>query len=966
MAKPLRATAEVFSRDDRVSKIEFLPNPNVLADYALNLNTEVLRTAVEDMWENAIGVLRLEGLRKAYRGPGEGTPATGKIVVLHPGLIADGEWFELDDGTTRVRFEFDKDSSVGGGNVAIDISTAETVDDVRIATEDAINGSAVTIFAQPTRRQSPAAGSAGIGGEIDLSNTTLDSSISGSAAESTPATSQASPGAQIVDNVRDERFQHVGMRSSSPIYALGRITVPAPAELVDGETLTIPGNSGPDAVLEFDDNGDVESGNISVDLTGITTDQQLRARVVTAANSASGDTDVTAVADDLPARGYITALDPSKHVDGETVTLHDGSTQKIFEVDKDGGGVTAGNVAVDISAAADMQDVRAAWITAINAQTFGIKAFSRGFGARVQLTNTVGNASAGNRTISDTVAHVDFKVGHMAGGAASIRMEATVSGLVMNREITDTVESDLFVVEGMAGGIEDGWDVTPGHCAFKAFDVVLDKITRCSTVVGTQNFMSVRLRERLIDVDSDPDIVEVSGPGVLVPKPGPNQYRWVPQVVVEAADAPAPVLAGKEVRIVDGLLAEFDAVDGNTIVDEVEIRGTKFGRFLEPQDVTLKVNRVGDTMTGNLLPDGDGTRNLGSIGSTQRWNVDAYGLTARTADVSQDLTAQRTTYAQTTGSRTGSLLDPGGGTQVLVASGGTIEHISTVARTVGSEITLIFSSGSSILAHAVGSPPANSARIFLANNDDYTFASGDALTLVLHQLGATLYWLEKSRAVGTDILPESDATSSLGTASRRWNVQAGSVAANDIDVSSLVVDDEVACDLISDGNRTLGSSLYPWHAYLGTVQAIDNVNCDIVPNANDARALGSTSKRWDAHLQDVKVYSGATFAARKLGPPVVAASYASTTLTLGASNINTVGTGTIDYITTTGWDAGSEVTLLFTAAVTVTQGIVGGPPSNTAKLKLAGSGNYSADADDVLTLVYDGSFWVEKCRSVNG
>jgi hypothetical protein len=89
------------------------------------------------------------------------------------------------------------------------------------------------------------------------------------------------------------------------------------------------------------------------------------------------------------------------------------------------------------------------------------------------------------------------------------------------------------------------------------------------------------------------------------------------------------------------------------------------------------------------------------------------------------------------------------------------------------------------------------------------------------------------------------------------------------------------------------------------------------------------------------------------------------TLTLGNGNyFKVTGTTTIDYITTTGWQAGSEVTLEFAAALTVTNG-GGAPPGGTAALKLAGAANFSATADDTLTLVYNGTSWIEKCRSVN-
>jgi lysophospholipase L1-like esterase len=88
-------------------------------------------------------------------------------------------------------------------------------------------------------------------------------------------------------------------------------------------------------------------------------------------------------------------------------------------------------------------------------------------------------------------------------------------------------------------------------------------------------------------------------------------------------------------------------------------------------------------------------------------------------------------------------------------------------------------------------------------------------------------------------------------------------------------------------------------------------------------------------------------------------------LTLGNDgNVFTItGTTTINAITTTNWQAGSEIILIFSDNVTVKNNTSGG--ANTAVMKLLGGVDFSATADDVLTLIYTGSSWVEKSRSVN-
>ena len=64
--------------------------------------------------------------------------------------------------------------------------------------------------------------------------------------------------------------------------------------------------------------------------------------------------------------------------------------------------------------------------------------------------------------------------------------------------------------------------------------------------------------------------------------------------------------------------------------------------------------------------------------------------------------------------------------------------------------------------------------------------------------------------------------------------------------------------------------------------------------------------------------------------------------------------GVVGFATLNGGWAGRKVTLEFKAALTVSDG---------ASMKLAG--NFVTTADDTLTLVHDGTSWVEVCRSVN-
>jgi hypothetical protein len=88
-------------------------------------------------------------------------------------------------------------------------------------------------------------------------------------------------------------------------------------------------------------------------------------------------------------------------------------------------------------------------------------------------------------------------------------------------------------------------------------------------------------------------------------------------------------------------------------------------------------------------------------------------------------------------------------------------------------------------------------------------------------------------------------------------------------------------------------------------------------------------------------------------------------MTLGdAGNLFQItGTTQINRITTTGWLSGAEITLKFSSSVTVAH--QGAATSGAlARLNLAGAANFSATANDVLKLVYDGTDWFEVSRTV--
>lgn len=90
-------------------------------------------------------------------------------------------------------------------------------------------------------------------------------------------------------------------------------------------------------------------------------------------------------------------------------------------------------------------------------------------------------------------------------------------------------------------------------------------------------------------------------------------------------------------------------------------------------------------------------------------------------------------------------------------------------------------------------------------------------------------------------------------------------------------------------------------------------------------------------------------------PDEAVASASTIAIAIGQRVVSISGTTGITSITATG-HKGAVVTLIFAASLTVTDG---------SNLKLAGGANFSATADDTLTLACNGTDWFEVARSAN-
>lgn len=129
------------------------------------------------------------------------------------------------------------------------------------------------------------------------------------------------------------------------------------------------------------------------------------------------------------------------------------------------------------------------------------------------------------------------------------------------------------------------------------------------------------------------------------------------------------------------------------------------------------------------------------------------------------------------------------------------------------------------------------------------------------------------------------------------------------------------------------------------------------------QALGTGIIDWqggtpDVYLDNVRYKQGSSGtlyagSAGNIAYPTLA-SAATITPWVGPRTYQVTGTTTITAIAVL--RAGYVINLVFAASVTVT---------NVATVKLAGAANFSATADDVLTLISDGTNWREVGRSVN-
>lgn len=130
-----------------------------------------------------------------------------------------------------------------------------------------------------------------------------------------------------------------------------------------------------------------------------------------------------------PATGGITCVAKASLIDGETVTIGDGTqAATVFEFDVNGTGVGGGHVQVNVSTDTTAIQVAARLHTAINGVVAGLLVTSTAVGDGTLTLANDANGEAGNVLIHDAVANIGFLVGGMSGGSLGKQSSAVALG----------------------------------------------------------------------------------------------------------------------------------------------------------------------------------------------------------------------------------------------------------------------------------------------------------------------------------------------------------------------------------------------------------------------------------------------------------------------------------------------------------------------------------------------------------
>lgn len=216
-------------------------------------------------------------------------------------------------------------------------------------------------------------------------------------------------------------------------------------------------------------------------------------------------------------------------------------------------------------------------------------------------------------------------------------------------------------------------------------------------------------------------------------------------------------------------------------------------------------------------------------------------------------------------------------------------------------------------------------------------------------------------APSTQTLAHFDLNVSGNTALAVTNGNAGTAALSgffaSVNASSPLSNDYIAAYIHGAGFTGTPREAWIEHAPVGNAP----LHINVLRNGAGADLILETNSVETCRVLNAGGFQMAKRHLQKKGADVASAN----TMTLGTdgNSFHITGTTTINGITTASWQSGSILVLRFAASLTVTHNS-GAPGGGAVALLLAGAVNFSATANDTLTLWYDGTNFVELARAV--
>ncbi len=181
-----------------------------------------------------------------------------------------------------------------------------------------------------------------------------------------------------------------------------------------------------------------------------------------------------------PATGSITCVAKAALVDGETLTLDDGTNAAtVFEFDVAGDGVAGGNTQVNVSTDTTAIQVATRLANAINTVAAGLAITATAVGdGTITLANDA-NGPSGNVAITETVADAGFVVAGMSGGHQDTFTWNRSGG-------TPTAGVDITgAAQSLGQGVSATFAATTGHTLGDKWRITYGGVTVLVTASGS-------------------------------------------------------------------------------------------------------------------------------------------------------------------------------------------------------------------------------------------------------------------------------------------------------------------------------------------------------------------------------------------------------------------------------------------------------------------------------------------------